>query len=192
MKNIDYTKTLQALNMLKVETGSLACLGCEYENHCSINGCAILRDIERHLVLAMATESFLQCSNCEYWSRNDPRCMCEKSPYIGLTVRPDNYCSCVSVDMLAASEEARSDLARQLAAARKQVDELTKAGLIATDKANQAIAEMDAAKADSVTVIRCRDCKYSRPNGELYECPFFDEIRGDEFCSSGERKEGID
>lgn len=28
---------------------------------------------------------------------------------------------------------------------RKQVDELTKAGLIATDKANQAIAESDAA-----------------------------------------------
>ena len=47
--------------------------------------------------------------------------------------------------MLRSSEEARSDLARQLAAARKQVDELTKAGLIATEKANKAIAERDAA-----------------------------------------------
>lgn len=53
--------------------------------------------------------------------------MCDKSLYAGHTVRPDNYCSCISVDMLAASEEARSDLARQLAAARKQVDELTSA-----------------------------------------------------------------
>lgn len=124
MKNIDYTKTLEALNCLKVETGSLACLGCGYEHHCSTNGCAILRDAERHLVLAQATQNFLQCSNCEYWSRNDPRCMCDKSPYAGHTVRPDNYCSCVSVDMLAASEEARSDLARQLAAAQKELAEV--------------------------------------------------------------------
>lgn len=121
MKNIDYTKTLEALNSLKVETGSLACLGCGYEHHCSTNGCAILRDAERHLVLVQATQNFLQCSNCEYWSKNDPRCMCDKSPYAGHTVRPDNYCSCVSVDMLAASEEARSDLARQLAATQKEL-----------------------------------------------------------------------
>lgn len=33
-----------ALNWLKVETGSLACLGCEHESGCSIHGCAILRD----------------------------------------------------------------------------------------------------------------------------------------------------
>ena len=46
---------------------------------------------------------------------------------------------------LRSSEEARSNLFRQLAAARKQVDELTKAGLIATEKANKAIAERDAA-----------------------------------------------
>lgn len=124
MKNIDYTKTLEALNSLKVETGSLACLGCGYEHHCSTNGCAILRDTERHLVLAQATQNFLQCSNCEYWSKNDPRCMCDKSPYAGHTVRPDNYCSCVSVDMLAASEEARSDLARQLAATQKELAEV--------------------------------------------------------------------
>lgn len=56
------------------------------------------------------------------------------------------------------------------------------------EELEQVKAERDAAKVDSVTVIRCRDCKYSRQNGKLYECPFFDEIRGDEFCSSGERK----
>lgn len=41
--------------------------------------------------------------------------------------------------MLADSEEARSDLFRQLAAARKQVDELTKAGLTRRRKAEQAL-----------------------------------------------------
>lgn len=41
---------------------------------------------------------------------------------------------------------------------------------------------------DAVPVVRCKDCKYSKPNGELYGCPFFDEIRADEYCSSGERR----
>ena len=148
MTTMDYTETMRAMNVLKVETGSLACLGCEYADNCSVHGCAIIRNAMEHM--------------------DD----LERALHI--------------------SEAARSDLARQLAAARKQVDELTRAGLIATDKANQAIADLDVAKADSVPVVRCRDCKYSRPNGKLYECPFFDEIRGDEFCSSGERKEGID
>ena len=34
---------ITALNQLKVETGSLACLGCVYADHCSIHGCAIIR-----------------------------------------------------------------------------------------------------------------------------------------------------
>lgn len=36
---------IEALDRLKVETGSLACLGCEHEdNKCRTHGCAILRD----------------------------------------------------------------------------------------------------------------------------------------------------
>ena len=34
---------LAALGRLKVETGSLACLGCGYEHRCTTQGCAILR-----------------------------------------------------------------------------------------------------------------------------------------------------
>lgn len=34
---------IAALKHLKVETGSLACLGCGYADHCSTHGCAILR-----------------------------------------------------------------------------------------------------------------------------------------------------
>ena len=34
---------LAALRRLKVETGSLACLGCGHEHNCSVHGCAILR-----------------------------------------------------------------------------------------------------------------------------------------------------
>lgn len=34
---------IAALRRLKVETGSLVCLGCGYEHNCGIYGCAILR-----------------------------------------------------------------------------------------------------------------------------------------------------
>lgn len=39
------TQTLvSALRRLKVQTGSLACLGCGHEHNCGIHGCAIIRE----------------------------------------------------------------------------------------------------------------------------------------------------
>ena len=35
---------IQALNRLKVETGSLACLGCGHEHNCGVHGCAVIRE----------------------------------------------------------------------------------------------------------------------------------------------------
>lgn len=34
---------VNALRRLKVETGSLACLGCGHEHNCGIHGCAIMQ-----------------------------------------------------------------------------------------------------------------------------------------------------
>nr|DAH40801.1 MAG TPA: hypothetical protein [Caudoviricetes sp.] len=34
---------IAALRRLKVETGSIACLGCGCEHNCSIHGCRIMR-----------------------------------------------------------------------------------------------------------------------------------------------------
>ena len=34
---------LAALRRLKVETGSIACLGCGYEHNCAVHGCRIMR-----------------------------------------------------------------------------------------------------------------------------------------------------
>lgn len=34
---------LCALERLKVETGSLACMGCGHERSCSVHGCHIIR-----------------------------------------------------------------------------------------------------------------------------------------------------
>lgn len=41
--DMERTELIQALGRLKVESGSLACLGCGYEHRCSTQGCAILR-----------------------------------------------------------------------------------------------------------------------------------------------------
>lgn len=40
----NHADRIHALRRLSVETGSLACLGCEHEDHCGINGCAIMRE----------------------------------------------------------------------------------------------------------------------------------------------------
>ena len=40
---------ITALNRLKVETGSIACLGCGYEHNCGILGCAIIREATEKL-----------------------------------------------------------------------------------------------------------------------------------------------
>lgn len=51
---------IAALKRLKVETGSLVCLGCGYEHNCGILGCVILRaavdaletmDTSRHIMV---------------------------------------------------------------------------------------------------------------------------------------------
>lgn len=38
------TELISALNRMKVQTGSLACLGCGYEHNCSTQGCRLIRE----------------------------------------------------------------------------------------------------------------------------------------------------
>lgn len=35
---------IKHLNRLRVQTGSLACLGCKHEDACGVHGCAIMRE----------------------------------------------------------------------------------------------------------------------------------------------------
>lgn len=60
MTTMDYTTTLQALRRLKVQTGSLACLGCGHEHNCSTHGCAILRNAVEHLEAALSNHNHLE------------------------------------------------------------------------------------------------------------------------------------
>lgn len=48
MKTDELIKSLQSL---KVQTGSLACLGCGHEHNCGVHGCAIAREAAVRLSL---------------------------------------------------------------------------------------------------------------------------------------------
>lgn len=54
MTTMDFGATLNALRRLRVETGSLACLGCGHEHNCSTHGCAILRNTVEYMEAALA------------------------------------------------------------------------------------------------------------------------------------------
>lgn len=43
---------IKALRRLKVETGSLACMGCGHEHGCSVHGCAIITEAIAQLKLS--------------------------------------------------------------------------------------------------------------------------------------------
>lgn len=60
-----------ALRRLRVETGSLPCLGCGYDHHCSTKGCAILREAERRIIRQAALIRRLQVERKKYGRRSD-------------------------------------------------------------------------------------------------------------------------
>ena len=47
------------MKKLKVQTGSLACVGCGYEHNCSLHGCAILRNAAEHMEALLANYDHL-------------------------------------------------------------------------------------------------------------------------------------
>lgn len=42
-KKMSNRELIASLRRLKVETGSLVCLGCGYEHNCSVHGCHIMQ-----------------------------------------------------------------------------------------------------------------------------------------------------
>lgn len=55
-KKMSDRELISALRRLKVETGSLVCLGCGYEHNCGVHGCAILRKTIAWLEQALAED----------------------------------------------------------------------------------------------------------------------------------------
>lgn len=99
---------VSAIRRLKVETGSLACMGCGHEHNCGVSGCAVMLEAagrianQRTHIAALqkaiedlrAQLDLRRCALCDYWlGETDPRCMCGKSPWGGKTTAKDHYCS---------------------------------------------------------------------------------------------------
>lgn len=62
---------VSALRRLRVETGSIACLGCGHEHGCSVHGCAIIReaaDLIEAIVVMM--------DDAPYYAKPEARLMC--------------------------------------------------------------------------------------------------------------------
>ena len=59
LTTMDYRTTVQEVKALKVERGSLSCLGCGYEDNCTLHGCAILRNAADHMEAALANHDHL-------------------------------------------------------------------------------------------------------------------------------------
>ena len=51
---------LHGLRHLKVQTGSLACMGCQHEDNCGIKGCALIRAAVEQLDVLQGVEEWLQ------------------------------------------------------------------------------------------------------------------------------------
>ena len=88
---LTYETLLAGLRRLRVETGSLLCLGCGQEAGCTVYGCAILREAVEMLeaLYARVRESGF-CEDCAHVSALE-HCLedwfpCEACP------APDCYC----------------------------------------------------------------------------------------------------
>ncbi len=59
------TDLIRALKNLKVQTGSLACLGCGWEHNCSTQGCRIIREAAAQLeATAVDAVEVVRCKDC--------------------------------------------------------------------------------------------------------------------------------
>ena len=64
---------IKALRRLKVQTGSLACMGCGHEHGCSVHGCAIIAEAIAQLQLNAQTVDavhIVRCKECMWWKYN--------------------------------------------------------------------------------------------------------------------------
>lgn len=65
---MEFKDLIKALEKMKVETGSLVCLGCGHEHSCSVHGCFILREAIRTLerMPIAANYDYIQVMSSDY------------------------------------------------------------------------------------------------------------------------------
>lgn len=168
---------IKALEQLKVETGSLACLGCGYEHNCSTKGCAILRKAE----FAVGASPVYQCRNCDFYEGGlGSRCFNGKSSRAGRMVRREDSCDHCSIDLLTESEKARSDLAKKLAAT---VQELSQVKADRDAALRMVLRRCCTCKHDPDKEDRCNDCIHNPYNPDRFDEPDLWEWVGPRGCA---------
>ena len=172
----DKKTLLDALRSLKVQTVSLACLGCGHEHNCSTEGCAILR----HAELVVECSLVNQCRNCDFYEGGlYPRCFNKKSPYVGRSERPEDGCDHCSIDLLTKSEAARADLAKRLAAT---VQELSQVKADRDAALRMVLRRCCTCKHDPDKEDRCNDCLHNPYNPDRFDEPDLWEWVGPKGC----------
>ena len=65
--NLENEEQVRKVFSLKVETGSLACLGCGWEHNCTTKGCAILQEAEKVLrAMHQDLKTLGDCATCRH------------------------------------------------------------------------------------------------------------------------------
>lgn len=153
--NLDYSAALNALRRLKVQTGSLVCLGCGMEHNCSTKGCAIIRDAIEHMEIGLERYDHWSALLDEYEARLQ-RCD-------GAGVDPAEY---------AAVCKERDDLKAAFEGAKLSMKALNQ-------KLVQITAERDGlAAALCKSIDACDHCKHNGmelPCGDMIPPPECDE-----------------
>lgn len=133
---------LQALARLRVETASLACLGCGYEHNCSVRGCQILREAATQLEHFTAENRALRNVSA---SKPAKRSLNERVTYLREMVKELNA-------QREKAEAERDALLEQIKARRSCLD----------------CKHFDYCEFDDATVIDCMNCVTK--NCPCYQC----------------------
>lgn len=62
---------VNAIRRLKVETGSLACMGCGHEHNCGVSGCAVMREAADRIANQSTHIAALQQENEKLRAQNE-------------------------------------------------------------------------------------------------------------------------
>lgn len=133
---------LQALVRLRVETGSLACLGCGHEHNCSTHGCQILREAAAQLEHFTAENRALRNALA---TKPTKRSLYAKATYLREMVKELNA-------QREKTEAERDALLEQIKARRSCLD----------------CKHFDYCEFDDATVIDCMNCVTK--NCPCYQC----------------------
>lgn len=84
---------IRQLSRMKVQTGSLVCLGCGLEHNCGIHGCAVLRRAVAALRCSATVGGDKDCAHCAYGQRTGDLLSPDDPPGLRL-LEDEYYCDC--------------------------------------------------------------------------------------------------